>query len=502
MSLDYDALMTDMMTAVTNIESVDTCVPDVTIIPAVREKVKIVVDTNLLNENVRAAYKMPISTLTDEILSPPISTTTTLSGILTGLVLDEHDIGMFEPTENVIMIESNFGSAIHHSVKPFVEKLSSVAKRGRKKKTVAKERKKQGTGKCFNSQVTFVVAGKDPDPNTVSQRTELKFKIFRCNKLQLPGAKPSSLDDIFDATNHVLALLNKSLVKPGQPPIEITSLVASMKNYKFYLKLERDNIINLMLLKKILLIERLKDLSGGGNAISKIMSINCSCNEKKCLHCFNKALVTDPEIIDIVNINDMNSPPHPKISDVGYTTEDTKLSLRFHTPSEDNPTKDVLVNIFPGSTISTDYSPGMPMGVFGAKINVLGALVESVTTDIYNYLLYIFETHYDDIVINTRRLADSSPYEVFYDEVTDTDACVVVTIDNVINKSNERDVAECVKNVRCLVNAKKDFNKVEISALNEQKNNIVLPLAPAIIPEIAYTEVESTLLANFLNCIH
>lgn len=474
---DAEEINRQVVSATEALKAIDTNITTDTIIPAPREQIKVVVNTDLLDERVSNLYKTPLHDCNDDILSPPISTTTTLSGILSNLVLDEHNINAFEPNDRVIIIESNFGTKMHSSIEGIIKPTAtSKSTRGRKPKVKEKkkERKKQGSGKCFNSQITFVVKTDIVDSSTITGYKEYKFKVFRNNKEQLPGARPEYLSEILAANNEVIALLNQAFVPADNPnKIKLVSLSACMKNYKFYLKMYPHQILDLGLLKQIFLIERLKDSTRGQYTISDILKINCNCGEKICINCFNKDLLGDERLREVCDIDDSTSPPHPVIFDVRYTYEDTKMSIIFHTPLDDNPKKTIRVNIFPGNEIPTDYSEGIAEGTYGGKINILGALHESTTKEIYQYLLYMFDKYYNDVVVD--RTITSSEYAIVVDnDDNDTDDNItddsqLTTTDMIDHYVNTVIDSQYVGNAHITKPA-----RVPIIALNNATDNIML----------------------------
>lgn len=385
------------------------------------EKYDLNKENNLLDPDVRAVYLEDIYVATPEdILSSPIPTTTTLSGILKNVNIDERLVCDFEPNHSVVMIKSNFGVKIHESYLPFIAAGEKKSTRGRKpkKKDQKKERKKQGSGECFNSQITFVVLTDKPDSKNASGYKEYKFKVFRNNKMQLPGGQPNCLDDIICANYEVLDILNETLHKGETDPakmVKLTTLSPQMKNYKFFLKLNPGWMLDLYMLNKIFLMEQLKDkVVKNGKGVIKW---HCTCEELRCNDCFYRKLSQEDEIVKIINIEDYfedendydEVPLHPELFDIIYTLEDTKLAVRFSSPILGNPKKKIRVNIFPGSEIDEGYADGIQPGTWGGKINILGGFYEDITRQIYLYLMYFFDKYYDYVVFHK-----NAPSEIMY----------------------------------------------------------------------------------------
>jgi len=371
--------------------------------PAVNQ-VDIMRKNNLLDPQYRREFIRSICDTPNDVLSPLLPTTATLSGNVTNMLsIDEHAIDAFQTNDRVVIIKSNFGTKIDPSYEKYLNQKSVKSTRGRKPKAkeVKKERKKPGNGDCFNSQITFVVLSDIPSKKkkTKSGFVEYKFKMFRENKEQLPGAHPNHLDSMLAANYEVIDVLNEAL-HPGETDpdkkIKLVSLRAEMKNYKFFLYMKPNHIIDLNALKEILYAERIKD----SLIEAPSEQLKCKCNERSCNQCFNQNIL-DKIAADASNTD--VAPPHPRIFDVGYTSEDTNLFMLFSTPVSKDPTKTVRVNVFPGSSIDAKYSDDIDIkdGTYGGRINILGAHSEEVTIQIYEYLLYIFKKYYNKLVVST-----------------------------------------------------------------------------------------------------
>lgn len=358
---------------------------------------------NLLDPQYRREFIRSICDTPNGIMSRLLPTTATLSGNVINMLIDEHAIDKFQTNDRVVIIKSNFGTKIDPSYEQYLNKKSLKSTRGRKPKAkeVKKERKKPGNGDCFNSQITFVVLSDIPSKNkkTKSGFVEYKFKMFRENKEQLPGAHPDHLDSLLSANYEVLDVINEALHPDQTDPdlkVKLISLRAEMKNYKFFLYMKPAHIIDLNALKEILHAERIKD----SLIEAPTAQLKCKCNERSCNQCFTQNIL---DKIALNTTNDDEPPPHPRIYDVGYTSEDTKLFMLFATPIAKDPTKTVRVNVFPGSAINQSYSNDIDIkdGTYGGRINILGAHSEDITIQIYEYLLYIFKKYYNKVVVST-----------------------------------------------------------------------------------------------------
>lgn len=165
---------------------------------------------NILNDDVIEKLKKGIDIPDTIYFTKAVSTTITLSGILTNVAFNERDfIRVARPTEKVPSTECNYGVVSHPSFVPQVKVKNS--NRGRKQKNpIVNKRKKQGTGNCFNSQVTFYVT-KDKQKEVLKNSPYHKIKVFRPGKFQLPGAKPEKLVEIIKKVDDVIDVLQNCL---------------------------------------------------------------------------------------------------------------------------------------------------------------------------------------------------------------------------------------------------------------------------------------------------
>ena len=265
----------------------------------------------------------------NDIFTAPVLTTGTMEGYIKNVSFHEEKlIQIVRPDENVVMYRCNYGKVIYHGYsEPVPVKKTN---RGRKKKIkVKKNRKKQGAGTDFNSQITFVVPTQlRPVSPVVDPHTRVyKFKVFRTGKIQMPGARSVTIDDVVDCCEVVVDTLNAYLHydSPPEEQAKLERLQLVMKNYKFIVRLDEHYIIDLTLLYEIL--SRARDAGS----------------------------------------------PAARIFNVVYTRQLSKLSVRFLTPLKHAPHKCTLVNIF-----------------MSGKINILGAFSAADSYRICDYLYNVF----------------------------------------------------------------------------------------------------------------
>lgn len=250
---------------------------------------------------------------------------------------------ILNPSGDIICIKSNFGCKPPEYDEPKEE--AKVTTRGRKKKEKNKKpRAIQGSGKCFNSQTTFIT-------KSMHLGKKYQFKIFRNGKIQLPGAKPGLYADIYDKLTGIIDMLNAKLKKPNEPQIELVRFAPSMKNYRFDLLKGNTQLIDLYELSNILNEEWLDD------------------------RVIKWADDYDDQFIE------HNDDMEIKYLSVDYTRQDTRLSLQFSTPLPDRPDKCARVNVF-----------------MKGVIKILGSLHDSVTVAIIRYLRQIILDHPELII--------------------------------------------------------------------------------------------------------
>lgn len=366
-------------------------------------------------------YSAPISTDEDKIVTPPILTTTTTVGMFENLTINEEkDIGKFVADEHVVMIKSNYGCTTYDNY--VVPKKEKTSKRGRKKteKKVKKSRKRQGTGECFNSQISFTV---------LHNGGLYKFKVFRDGIVQLPGVTPKKLPDVIAACKYVADSISKALTG-GEREIKLKGIYPNMNNYKFYLRMEQGQKIFLTKLNTMLKIEQMRD----HGVLDKYMKGGvCNCELRDCIDCYQQAILKE-------NAPDkrFEPPEHPKIADVKYTLSRSCLSVRFATPVAGNAQKHLLLKIYPGTNIERNYDAEKQSEPdWGGKMNIQGGLDEKTTRQVYEYMNAVFEYYYDDVVGYEGENADEdSEYEYVIE-----DECV----DNIYFDEHEDIWEECEK---------------------------------------------------------
>lgn len=271
------------------------------------------------------------------IFTSPLPTTVTMEGVMVNVLFHEKDlIELTVPDSEVVAYRCNFGKHIYPGYTEPIKHKHSI--RGRKKiEKKKKNRKKQGDGTEFSSQLTFVIRSSlEPDPvdGIIPENTRVyKFKLFRTGKIQLPGARPEMIEDVVYCAYRIAAITNQ-LLHPNEPDesrhAKLLDLVPVMKNYKFACLIPPRTLIDLNVLKASFEEHRRKH---GASSLIHLIK---------------------------------------------YTRQDTKLSIKFNTPIVGCAKKRTRVNIF-----------------MRGKINILGANDAATTRKIIDLMHNVFLDKWD-----------------------------------------------------------------------------------------------------------
>jgi hypothetical protein len=335
-------------------------------------------DGNMVVESIREEFKNEVIFRETDIFTAPEITTITMEGFLSNVNCHEEDlIADLEADEEFVRIKCNFGEKVYPGYIPPIKTKKS--NRGRKKKPPkVHKRKQQGTGECFNSQTTFVMPSTKTvitDGKVPTDATIYKFKVFRTGKIQLPGLRTTTvIDDVMELTKRLVLLLNFHLHTCETDITKLTKLInlnPVMKNYKLRTKLKENWIIDLATLRQLLHMNR----NPGGDC--------------------------------------------PKIFDVKYTRQQTKLSVQFSTPVYGNIKKRVRVNIFQSG-----------------KINILGGHSKQTTDAICEFIHDLFKQNQSTIFTKLGSVDNQLEDNIVCGEVKYVDTIMVPI--PVINMSAEQ----------------------------------------------------------------
>jgi hypothetical protein len=205
-----------------------------------------------------------------------------------------------------------------------------------------------------------------------------------------------------------------------------------MKDYKFYCPLEPGQMLDLYTLKLIFVLDKMRQNGTLYVDESTVNSaeLNRMMNGEDDTGTHNDYTSLAERILEWMKcIPKRECPP---IQDVKYSYEETKLAVIFETPLPWKPEKTTRVNIFLGGLIAPRANGRPP--VYGAKIDILGALERKTTRKIYKYLLDIFERYMDIIVVNPNT---EEPEYIIVDE----------SLDNI---QDSRTIEQIVEEVKCM----------------------------------------------------
>lgn len=310
---------------------------------------------NLLNSDMKNKFETEIISEECDVFSAPVNTTNTIEGVISNVrFLEEELIKLVTPDEYVLMYDCNYGKKKYeHYTEPIKIKKTN---RGRKKKPKKKNRKKQGNGTTFNSQMTFHMKNIDNvDANNMTPTC--KIKLFRTGKVQIPGVKQHQLDSVLQHMNKICDVMNNITHKDETNELMLCktiSLAPVMRNYKFVIKLPENHIVDRIILFNILTREM---------------------EYEKNQYVVSRYRNTPPRL-------DYLPPKHPRIHSTKFTRQENALAVKFHTPLAKDPKKPTRVNIF-----------------MRGKINILGGYHTESDRMIVNYLKWIVCTYREHIIV-------------------------------------------------------------------------------------------------------
>ncbi len=310
---------------------------------------------NVQDDEVRAKFISDRIYEETDLFTLPINTTNTVGGYYSNVKFHEEElIKKLIPDANVVVYSCNYGKLIYegYTIPVPVRRTNRGRKKSQKKR---KNRKKQGSGDEFNSQITFIICANLVDPSLKiirpSDTKVYKFKIFRTGEIQLPGVQQQNINDVIECAKYICSILNRHLHQGECNMSATTQLIninPTMKNYKFRIKLKAHQILDLEVFKTLLEGEQLANM-------------------------------------------------YPSIFMVKYTRQDTKLSAKFSTPIHTDIKKKTRVNIF-----------------MRGKVNILGGFTNSVTWKICDYLHKLVAENFDKLVVNDGTTEEEVDYEKLF----------------------------------------------------------------------------------------
>ena len=311
------------------------------------------------------------------LFSPLEPSTLTVRGTMDNVSFNEEDTFQFltPPTGYIVSFGCNYGEK--YNPQYIKEEKKKVSGRGRKPKPkLLTKRKKQGTGKYFSSQITFVIM----HPKTGQL---LQIKLFRNGIFQVPGIQNPSMIDLVEPIQ-ILCTYLESNFNSG---VRVDNFVAVMRNYKA--KLLNPNIhVNLEKLEEIIIHE--KDPARYTEFVDKVL-IGLSLKHKNNLLPYIK------------NFNPLN------IAEMVYNMDRCFcLIIKFYRPSLFDPTKKTTVKLLKKG-----------------KINFDGGNSQQEVEELHHWFTYLYIKYEKQILYDVTLIknetpigsSDDSDLESIYDEI-------------------------------------------------------------------------------------
>jgi len=318
--------------------------------------------------------------------------TITVEGKLSNVQFNKQEKEIVEQLElknNIIKIGCNYKELIDDLYITLTTKLKK-SNRGRKpKEKVIPNRKIQGTGKYFNSQISFTFL------NNIETKKMYHIKLFVNGSIQIPSVTDESLLSINKEVNELINYISKyDMFKEDiNKDIEKLYLISIMNNYKTHL-IFNDNI------------NVIKDIDHKKN--NKEMLINVVEEKKDNKVTINNNLDIESKhkfVIDLYKLekllllykenDELNKKLNFKIYNINYSPEKyTALVLKFITPIII--TDEIILKY--KKNINSKKIKKTTIKIFGsAKINLDGSPSKAVTELIMSDLLNIFNEYKNEI---------------------------------------------------------------------------------------------------------
>lgn len=283
--------------------------------------------------------------------------TLTAQGSMSNVSFDEREIFdmLSDPKDNILMIGCNYGEKFNPTY--VIPEVAPRSGRGRKPKPKPKtQRKPQGSGKYFSSQITFLI--KHPESSII-----YKIKLFRNGVFQVPGIKDPSMSDLVKP----ICILRDYLAYNFDEDVQVLNFRAVMRNYKSKLI---DSTVHIDLEELEKCINRHKSFQRFLPMLKKILK------------------PIDPKFMDktlkyIGKTNPLN------IAEITYNTDRCfSLILKFYRPTSSDMTKKTTVKLLKR----------------GGKINFDGGNSELEILELYYWIQYIYTIHQKDIIVDVSKI--------------------------------------------------------------------------------------------------
>jgi TATA-box binding protein (TBP) (component of TFIID and TFIIIB) len=154
---------------------------------------------------------------------------------------EEDLIFAMQPRGNIIKMECNYGVSYNteHTIPPPPKKTSNRGRKPKDKMKNKKNRKTQGNGMSFSSQMSFWVIFNNNFDKIY------KVKVFRNGTVKIPGILCPELTDAYK----VIDVIKKGLSACLMEDIQLVEIHATMRNYKFKINIE-NTLVHLPTIKQ------------------------------------------------------------------------------------------------------------------------------------------------------------------------------------------------------------------------------------------------------------
>lgn len=363
----------------------------------------------MFNRNIEK-YKRKLENIKKpKFLSPLIPSTLTVKGKFSNIVFKEEElIKKLDIIDNdyIVKIVCNFGKILNENSPYFPKtKPPNKSNRGRKKKKKPKsKRKPQGSGDCFNSQITFEIYSEiEKGVGKI-----YKIKLFRPGVFQVPGVRKVDMSDLIKPITILRDYLRNKL---NDNSINTLYFISLMRNYRCALNYD----------KLFIHINSMQDIF-----------IDYK-NEKK------------PEIINHYIDNNFPQTSEYIKKYIDYSNNHKRVAGIHYNPEK---CTGLIIKIYKIVVLGKDKDKNKTTIKIlkSGKINFKGGNSEEEIFDIYNWFqLFILKNHkkiiYNQDIDNYDYSLDTSGYESIYDSDSNSDS------DNKITKNislclNESDLSE------------------------------------------------------------
>lgn len=266
--------------------------------------------------------KMSCSTLS--FLTSLSLTTLTIHGKLSNIIFHEEEIvdmlDLSQADNRILKIECNFGEYYHP--RPYI-KLAEKKRTTRHKTSRGHQRRFQGNGLCFGSQITFYIYNDEYNKTYI-------IKLFRGGEIQVSGIRTPNTQDVIKP----LILLRNFLRREfAEENIDLMEIRPVMRNYT-------SRLLN-------------EDFRFDLNALEECIMLEKSCEDNSRLKSTQGALLPDDKNEETTGL----ILPKIGISTIQYNTERYfAVVIKFDRPVPWKPEKKCAIKILKSGKVNFDGS--------------------------------------------------------------------------------------------------------------------------------------------------